>query len=349
LGQTIHWDFKAASFEDVTVFEMTECNTDEVDATVGVNLTGEGGPYGSFYYSRGVLTTIPSHAVDCIVKVRARGEGTAYSPWAQVHYNVVDPAIKATDLIKMEILAPTEGENLPVDAAYPMSFKGVSVPEITHFQFEHCNTQAGWLIPLNPESTSDAGVEGTNYFADLTLISSEAGPCTLRARAVVEEPVLQFSKWAEVHFSFGPSLTQVTPGVPAILPTPTNTPGGSWQATAKMNANCRAGPSTAHNEWGYALKNDIVEVVGRNEDGTWLNVLNPHGAGKCWLSIFALDVPFDVNGLPAVSYPTPPPSDDSAGQPPAAQGCLVVNAATGELTCVAPCPPGAAPERACTP
>jgi hypothetical protein len=134
-----------------------------------------------------------------------------------------------------------------------------------------------------------------------------------------------------------------------MLPTPTNTPASkSFQATALMNANCRAGPSTAHNEWGYALKDDIVEVVGRNEDGTWLNVLNPHGTGKCWLSIFALDVPFDVHGLPAVSYPTPPPSDDSGEQPPAAQGCLVPNPAGG-LMCVAPCPPGASPERACTP
>jgi hypothetical protein len=134
-----------------------------------------------------------------------------------------------------------------------------------------------------------------------------------------------------------------------MLPTPTNTPASkSFQATAKMNANCRAGPGTAYNEWGYALKDDIVEVVGRNEDGTWLNVLNPHGAGKCWLSIFALDLPFDVNGLPAVSYPTPPPSDDGGEQPPAAQGCLVPNPAGG-LMCVAPCPPGASPERVCTP
>jgi hypothetical protein len=133
-----------------------------------------------------------------------------------------------------------------------------------------------------------------------------------------------------------------------MLPTPTNTPGGSWQATAKMNANCRAGPSTAHNEWGYALDGDVVEVVGRNEDGTWLNVLNPHGAGKCWLAIFALDVPFDVNGLPAVSYPTPPPSDDGGEQPPAAQGCLVTTAAGGTV-CMAPCPAAASPGTACTP
>jgi len=155
---------------------------------------------------------------------------------------------------------------------------------------------------------------------------------------------------------------EINPDVPPMLPTPTNTltlvlplftptptQSGSWKAKALMNANCRAGPGTVYNEWGYALKDDIVEVVGRNEDGTWLNVLNPHGAGKCWLSIFALDVPFDVNGLPAVSYPTPPPSDEGGAQPPAAQGCLVVNAANGELMCVAPCPAGAAPERSCTP
>jgi hypothetical protein len=222
---------------------------------------------------------------------------------------------------------------------------------VIRFEWQIC-VFPGDTLAFAPDDKGQLGLDGFPYFLVQRLPSLEeihTGACTLRARAITGGPEAQASEWVEVHFFIGDPL-QVTRGVPPPMrPTPTNTPASkSFQATALMNANCRAGPSTAHNEWGYALKDDIVEVVGRNEDGTWLNVLNPHGAGKCWLSIFALDVPFDVNGLPAVSYPTPPPSDDSGEQPPAAQGCLVPNPAGG-LMCVAPCPAGASPERVCTP
>lgn len=262
--------------------------------------------------------------------------------------------------IRVWILSPQQSEVIPLNTSHTIAFKAASFPEVAGFEFEYCSAP-GVVLSLDLENIGEGGAEGTFYFADFPIAGSEAGPCTVKGRAVPKDPQYPPSPWAEVNFFYGQAPALVTSSVPTLLPSPTPTlviiPGvilsptptkvGSWKATAKMNANCRAGPSTAHNEWGYALKDDIVEVVGRNEDGTWLNVLNPHGSGKCWLSIFALDVPFDVNGLPAVSYPTPPPSD--AGQPPAAQGCTVTNPLNNQVTCVAPCPAGASPGAACTP
>jgi hypothetical protein len=350
LDETILWRLEASSIGGLYGFAVTYCNTDSIRMYIMVSSVGSGGQQGNRYYGEkadgGAYTY---YTGECTVRVWAEADDGLEGPSSEVTFTVAEPV--TVDSIQMEILNPQQGDVLPLDTAGTLGLKATSFDEVARFEWTHCFIPGDTFTSV--ANAGAVGAEGTVYYGLQQLypfFSSEAGPCTISARALVFGPEPQASAWETVHFSYGESLVEINPEVPPMLPPPTNTPASkSFQATARMNANCRAGPSTAHNEWGYALKDDVVEVVGRNEDGTWLNVLNPHGVGKCWLSIFALDVPFDVNGLPAVSYPTPPPSDEGGGQPPAAQGCLVVNAATGELMCVAPCPAGAAPERSCTP
>jgi hypothetical protein len=343
--EAIPWSVEAASHNGVEYFSLTHCNSDEIaHASMYPDITGEAGPEGTLFHAEESSPNFTDQPGECTIKVQATDGDNNTGPWSQVTFSVADPPV--TKAIQMEILSPQDGDSITVGTMYNMAFKAASPLYVSYFQFQHC-LAPGQILQLDLSGIEDGGAEGTFYLADMDLPAEDVGPCTIKARAVSGDPSYQASGWQEINIQIKEAMVLVSPGVPPMLPTPTNTPGGSWQATAKMNANCRAGPSTAHNEWGYALDGDVVEVVGRNEDGTWLNVLNPHAAGKCWLSILALDVPFDVNGLPAVSYPTPAPTDEG-GEPPAAQGCLVTTAAGGTV-CMAPCPAGAAPGTACTP
>jgi hypothetical protein len=240
-----------------------------------------------------------------------------------------------------------------------------SFTDVTGFQGTECDGDTIiWVQSI--DYVGEGGPYGNMYYSEQELggMTNEPLECTRNVRAIGEGD--QYGPWAEFTYivgdpNVGDTLKVVTPGSPPMLLTPTptlfinpqiiftDTPASkSFQATVLKNANCRAGPGTAYNEWGYAMKGEVVEVVGRNEDGTWLNVINPHATGKCWLSIIALEFPFDVSVLPPDSYPTPPPSeggDDSTTR----QGCYVRSASGGETLCVSPCPPGAVPGTSCTP
>lgn len=144
--------------------------------------------------------------------------------------------------------------------------------------------------------------------------------------------------------------TVETPAVIQFNPSPTPTIS-FLTASAVMNANCRAGPGTTFNETGFVPKGSTVEVVGRNEDETWLNVVNPNGDGFCWASIIAFEIPFEMQVLPVtVSAPAPPApsSGGEGGGGPAPQGCYVPNPFTGQKQCESPCPQNARPGGACT-
>ncbi len=247
------------------------------------------------------------------------------------------------------ILAPQEDDVLPVSQAYLIRFQGASFTGIQQFEVKTSDGEA-WYV--GPQSTESGGANyGTMFYGEATWIPDSPGDYTIRVRAT--NAALLSSPWAEVQVHVGKYVAvQEAIDTPAVLeaapsPTPTTAP---WQAMAVMNANCRAGPGTAYNENGYVLKGDTLEIVGRNEDGTWLNLVNLHGEGFCWASIIAFDVPFDVNPLPVVLAPTAPPSSGQGNEEETRpQGCTVTSPLNNQTRCVSPCPPRAVPGEACTP
>ncbi len=84
-----------------------------------------------------------------------------------------------------------------------------------------------------------------------------------------------------------PTFTLTPSRTPTITPTPTYNPP---DARVKVQANCRYGPGAAYlYEWGL-YPGDRVEIIGRNELGTWVYVDPWTYVDRCWVKADLLDV-----------------------------------------------------------
>ena len=102
-----------------------------------------------------------------------------------------------------------------------------------------------------------------------------------------------------------------------LLPSPTPTETQAvveFIVTATVNANCRTGPSTIFDQYGFLLMSESTEAIGRLADTTWLRVQLPDRAAPCWIADTLLTYSFDPALLPVVaSPPTPTPALGSIG------------------------------------
>jgi len=252
--------------------------------------------------------------------------------------------------IQVEILDPLDGAALPLGEPYLIRFQAISHNGID--QFEVSVPQTGWnTIVVGPFQTGSGSGSGTRFYGEATWTPNQAGDYTIMVRATNQYQMS--TPYAEVHVTVGEYVQALvtavlTPEVIEVGPSPTPTVVIIHNASAVKNANCRAGPGTAHNETGFVPKGSTVEVVGRNEDGTWLKVVNPNGAGFCWVSMIAFEIKSDVELVPVdAAVPTaPPPADPEEAEP---TGCTVTSPLNNQTRCVSPCPAGAVPGTACTP
>lgn len=246
------------------------------------------------------------------------------------------------------ILEPQDGEVLRVDKPYLIKFQGASFTGIQQFEVAISDGQQWYIDPL---MTGSGGAEyGTMFYGEVTWTPNATGDFTVRVRAI---NATGSSPWATAHVTVAEALitlaTAVTPEIIEVGPTSTPTQA-LWHAQAKMNANCRAGPGTVYNETGFVSKGYTAEIVGRNEEGTWLNLINPNGKGSCWASIIAFEIQFDLDPLPVALAPAPPSSSDQGESGEAKpKGCTVTSPLNNLTRCVSPCPPGAVPGEVCTP
>lgn len=116
--------------------------------------------------------------------------------------------------------------------------------------------------------------------------------------------------------------------VPSFTPTPTSIPPVTAIPSAIMltiiqNANCRTGPGIVYPVVNSALADQLVQVIGRSEDGMWW--YSQLGNDKCWLSNIAGIPSGDLSQLPIIQSPPTPvptttevitdPDDDGDGYP----------------------------------
>jgi len=115
-------------------------------------------------------------------------------------------------------------------------------------------------------------------------------------------------------------LATFTP-TPTITPTPTTTTGS---ATLSHAAAIYEGPGNT-----YALVSNLnggakVEVMGRNEKGTWVQIIHTNGPdGHAWIDVDDIELPLNVNDLTLVTMniatvtptETPTPSPTSTNTP----------------------------------
>jgi hypothetical protein len=135
------------------------------------------------------------------------------------------------------------------------------------------------------------------------------------------------------------------PTLPLPSPTPTSTSEPVRpMAFAPQNTTCREGDNAVYSAAGYLLAGESAEVIGRNQEGTWLVINNPDWDGFCWILRSLVETEGDVDDT-EVRNPPPLPTPTYTPVP----GCLVQTERGGEPVCVAPCPDDASPGTPCTP
>ena len=119
--------------------------------------------------------------------------------------------------------------------------------------------------------------------------------------------------------------TQVIPTDTPLPPTPTDTPeptatptqAGPAAEVKSQSLNVRAGPGTDHPIIGSASQGDALAVLGRTEDGSWLNIELPNG-DQGWVSASLLDQNDAARGVEVAAViptsPPPPPIGTSTPQ-----------------------------------
>lgn len=111
-----------------------------------------------------------------------------------------------------------------------------------------------------------------------------------------------------------PTKTPIPPTATPEPPTATPTPAAP-QAVPKQNINLRGGPGTGYAVAGSAKAGQPLEIVGKNQAGTWLQVCCV-AEKKVWLSASLATVQGDVAGVPVpADIPTPPPAPTAAPKP----------------------------------
>ena len=117
-------------------------------------------------------------------------------------------------------------------------------------------------------------------------------------------------------------------GVSAAAPPPQ--PPTSGRVTA-YGLNVRSGPGTAYPIVGGLIRGDVVEVVGKNATGTWLQIAYPTGAeSRAWVSAAYVDLAGSLVEVPKVAAP-PLTGPVAAAPTPAAEftGKLVFQVCNG--------------------
>jgi hypothetical protein len=77
-------------------------------------------------------------------------------------------------------------------------------------------------------------------------------------------------------------------------------------AVARMDANCREGPSTVYEIYGNLLKGEQAPIKGRNPDTSWLLVALPGRSNACWIAISTVDIQGSMDGVTIAAAPPPP-------------------------------------------
>ncbi len=163
-----------------------------------------------------------------------------------------------------------------------------------------CNSSA-LITEVRPTSTE--GIDAAS--------SSEASGRMTTPLAEKNSAITTAHKPSE---TFKTTPTQNPTTAPTITPTksptqsstPTITPTYSiLRGTVLEQSNCRYGPGAAYlYKYGLYPGNNL-EIIGRNELGTWILVQAIGGTNPCWLKALLMDIHGEVMSLAPASLPLP--------------------------------------------
>jgi hypothetical protein len=117
---------------------------------------------------------------------------------------------------------------------------------------------------------------------------------------------------APATFTPLPTDTPAPTATSALEPSPTNTPTTTvtptyaiLRGTVLQRANCRYGAGWAYlYKYGLLIGN-YLEVIGRNDDGTWAQVRAIGGDNPCWVRADLMDIEGDILAVAPVENKLP--------------------------------------------
>ncbi|HLF26739.1 MAG TPA: N-acetylmuramoyl-L-alanine amidase [Anaerolineae bacterium] len=127
-------------------------------------------------------------------------------------------------------------------------------------------------------------------------------------RGVIEDMRLA----AEAGYKWKPKPAEAPLAATPIPPTP-----GKPTATASDNLNVRTGPGTGFDRIGRMPNGTTYEIVGRNQDSTWLQIPYPNAQGRGWVSAEYANIAGNLETIAVVSTPTTPTPPAPTPPPPA--------------------------------
>jgi Tol biopolymer transport system component len=144
----------------------------------------------------------------------------------------------------------------------------------------------------------------TLFILTLALMVLVATACGASATATpTPKPTVPVSPTAPPTATSVPSPTSVPIPPTPVPPTATPVPP---KATTKQQVNMRQGPGTQFTIAGQMPKSTSATILGKNEDGQWLQVTFPDAAHPAWVASAFVTVTGTIDSLPVVAVAPPP-------------------------------------------
>ncbi len=129
-------------------------------------------------------------------------------------------------------------------------------------------------------------------------------------------PTRAVTPTATLEPTLRPSLTSSPSPLPTVTPSPSSNPTETplpsltptyaiLRGTVLEQANCRYGPGAAYLYKYGVYANYYMDIIGRNETGTWVVVQAIGGTNPCWVKASLIDIKGDVMSVAPTSLPLP--------------------------------------------
>jgi hypothetical protein len=161
-----------------------------------------------------------------------------------------------------------------------------------------CN--ASKTVSGTPSQSIVQGVLNSTSTNFATSQASTLAPSYTATHRPTETQVLKPTTTPTRTSTSSPTQTQSDTATPSITPT-----YAILRGTVLEQANCRYGPGAAY-LYKYGLYPGYnLEIIGRNEKGTWVVIRAIGGTNPCWVKASLMDIHGDVISLAPASLPLP--------------------------------------------
>jgi hypothetical protein len=161
-----------------------------------------------------------------------------------------------------------------------------------------CN--ASKTVSGTPSQSIVQGVLNSTSTNFATSQASTLAPSYTATPHPTETQVLKPTTTPTRTSTLSPTQTQSDTATPSITPT-----YAILRGTVLEQANCRYGPGAAY-LYKYGLYPGYnLEIIGRNEEGTWVVIRAIGGTNPCWVKASLMDIHGDVMSLAPASLPLP--------------------------------------------